>query len=90
MTVTIVYIYNGYVYIENIKNKQQFKIDNNNKTNYYTTFYFNMRVNVINDIKALAIVSTKKNNKGYIIKLNQETKIILEMKDINKVNHFIL
>lgn len=89
MTVTIVYIYNGYVYIENIKNKQQFKIDNNNKTNYYTTFYFNMRVNVINDIKALAIVSTK-NNKGYIIKLNQETKIILEMKDINKVNHFIL
>ena len=49
-----------------------------------------MRVNVINDIKALAIVSTKKNNKGYIIKLNQETKIILEMKDINKVNHFIL
>lgn len=90
MTVTIVYIYNGYVYIENIKNKQQFKIDNNNKTNYYTTFYFNMRVNVINDIKALAIVLTKKNNKGYIIKLNQETKIILEMKDINKVNHFIL
>lgn len=90
MTVTIVYIYNRYVYIENIKNKQQFKIDNNNKTNYYTTFYFNMRVNVINDIKALAIVSTKKNNKGYIIKLNQETKIILEMKDINKVNHFIL
>lgn len=89
MTVTIVYIYNRYVYIENIKNKQQFKIDNNNKTNYYTTFYFNMRVNVINDIKALAIVSTK-NNKGYIIKLNQETKIILEMKDINKVNHFIL
>lgn len=60
MTVTIVYIYNRYVYIENIKNKQQFKIDNNNKTNYYTTFYFNMRVNVINDIKALAIVSTKK------------------------------
>ena len=48
-----------------------------------------MRVNVINDIKALAIVSTK-NNKGYIIKLNQETKIILEMKDINKVNHFYI
>lgn len=44
---------------------------------------------MINKRKVLAIV-LKKNNKGYIIKLNQKTKIIIEMKDINKEDHTIL